>query len=435
MVNFQTILTESLAASLRFDGSVDRSQRHNVFAMLQIVKKNRSLVTFCVGFDIPKKKGAVGYIECIKKVTGKVLPWEQFFSFITSLVTDGESLNLGRLNGVVSKLKKLRGSSSSKSPLFSIWCVPHRTNLAWKSVSKIKIVEHFILRARKLSKFFRRSGKRTQGLSDVATRKNLRKPLRYPKFFAVRWVEYLYNLFYAVLRNWHTSIKYFELNVDATHQLHFWLQYDTLRFCTFLIDVLCLLKTFQKACQSDSITLIEVAKLKHNLLKELGECENTKIEGGWEELLGQKIVRIGNHLYLNDIKLKSNLNTTRQSTFTPTTRKSIIRKLIHHLESRLALDDTLVKAMAPFEKIALSTKLDDLKICHKTFVPDVDLDQFCSEYYNAAAILTDIPCRNTIESLRKIDELTPDNLHTVQLALARVSAAKPHSADVERLIC
>lgn len=74
MDNFRKILTDSLAASLRFDGSVDRTQKHNVFVMIQVVKSDATLETLCIGFDIPKKKGAVGYLECIKTVASKVLP-------------------------------------------------------------------------------------------------------------------------------------------------------------------------------------------------------------------------------------------------------------------------------------------------------------------------------------------------------------------------
>lgn len=383
--NLREILTDSLAASLRFDGSVDRTQRHNVFVMMQVVKSNATLITLCIGFDIPKKKGAAGYLKCIKKIANKVLPWEKLFALISSLTTDGESLNLGRLNGLVIKLKDLRKSSPSKLPLFSIWCVPHRTNLAWKTTSdKTKSISNVITHARKLSKYFRRSGKRTQALKDVAEANDLKRPLRYPAFFAVRWVEYVYNLFQAILRNWRASMSYFR-SVNETKKFNFWLNYDNLRFITFLTDILLLIKTFQKECQSDTITLLEVAEQKANLIKRLENCNNARVDGGWEECLSQSIVTNGNRKYLCGIQLKSvNSNfrivrgrrTVALSSFTLQKRRFIIHRLIQNLKTRLELDNGLLAAMEPLRVISSSTSSEDLELCHSTFAPFVEINFF-----------------------------------------------------------
>lgn len=441
--NLREILTDSLAASLRFDGSVDRTQKHNVFVIIQVVKSDGKLATLCIGFDIPKKKGAAGYLKCIKKIASRVLPWEEIFALITSLVTDGENLNLGRLNGLVAMLKELRRASSSASPLFSIWCVPHRTNLAWKTVSNTtKSIADIITRARKLSKHFRRSGKRTQALKDVATANYLKQPLRYPAFFAVRWVEYIYKLFNTILRNWRASMLYFR-SVNETTKFFFWKHYDTLHFITFLTDILFLIKTFQKACQSDSITLLEVAERKANLIKRLENCINGKVDGGWEECLAQNIVTNGHRKYLYGIELKlvnsfirtvKGRRTVVSTSFTLQKRRFIIQQLIQNFNVRLELDNGLLAAMEPLRVVSLSTPTEDLELCHSTFAPDFGRDQFVSDYYGAAEILNDYQCKTTLESLQKIIDVCPENLTSLKLALARVSAAKPHSADVERLI-
>lgn len=68
-----------------FDGSVDRTQKHNVFAMAHVIKKDGTSETVCLGFDIPKTKGALGYLICLMKVVSKFLPWDVFFSLVTSL--------------------------------------------------------------------------------------------------------------------------------------------------------------------------------------------------------------------------------------------------------------------------------------------------------------------------------------------------------------
>lgn len=85
IVHIKEALTASLAVSLRFDGSVDRTKRHNVFVMVQVVTKD---ATMCLGLDIPKTKGAIGCLYYLKKITRKILPWEDLFELMSSLVTD-----------------------------------------------------------------------------------------------------------------------------------------------------------------------------------------------------------------------------------------------------------------------------------------------------------------------------------------------------------
>jgi hypothetical protein len=447
-VHITEALTKSLAVSLRFDGSVDRTQKHNVFVMAQIVKDDveASIVTVYLGFDTPKSKGAIGYLNCLKRITKKFLPWKDFLALITSVVTDGESLNLGRLNGLIAKLKALRNLSPSNSPLISIWCVPHRTNLAWKSTSKLNIIDKLIIRARKLSKHFRSSGKRTQKLRTIAANEKLQRPVRYPAFFAVRWVEYVFKLLNAVLRNWYTSMKYFQ-SENLTSQLNFWTQYNTLHFTVFLTDVLSLVKRFQKSCQSDTINLLDVNNLKQSLFENLEKSKHTHVEEGWEELFLRQTVINTNNAILRGIQLKTATSTiitrtTRNNRatkrilplFTPTTRQHIIGKLIQDLKMRLDLDLPLIKAFEPLLSINSLASLEDLKMCHAVVAPDIDENIFISDYYNAAALLNNDESCNPHEALKKLIEISPHHLSSIKSSLARILAAKPHSADVERLI-
>lgn len=434
--NLKVCIRESLAMSLRIDGSVDRTQKHNVFVMVQIVKKDARLGTLCLGFDVPKTSGVSGYLNCLKTVVKKVLPWDEFFLLITSIVTDGENLNMGKLNGLVAKLRELRNLSRSNLPLMSIWCVAHRTNLAWTSVSKINIIDKLITRARKLSKHFRDSGKRTNKLQDTATQNGLSTPLRYPRFFAVRWVEYVFNLFYAVLRNWRASIIYFEAE-QLQDQLTYWTQYDTLHFLTFLTDVLGLVKRFQKSCQSDTITLIEVSKLSDSLFTKLDRCKVEHIDNGWEDLFLKSVVSNGNDVFLFGIKLQTTISIrTRRNviSFNQQKRNHIIQTLIQHLKTRLDLDVPLLKAYEPFAKISSTTLQENLEFSHSIVAPDLDEDIFISEYYTVAELLNGNEFATTLETLQKLMEVCPDDLSTIKIVLARISVAKPHSADVERLI-
>lgn len=126
--------------NVRIDGSVDRTQQHNVYVMAHIVKKDLETVTLFIGFGIPQKGRVSGYLDCLKKVAGEVL---------VAIV------------------------------------LPHRINLAWKSVCRIKIIAKIIGLTRQLSKHFRNSNSRAQKLKQTAEKNNFDKPLRYPAYFAM----------------------------------------------------------------------------------------------------------------------------------------------------------------------------------------------------------------------------------------------------------
>lgn len=99
--NFLTQIENAAAISLRVDGSTDRTRDHNIYVMAHLVSNDLSVSTFFLGFSVPQSGGnAISYFEAIKKSVTNILPWEQLFSRITSLVTDGESLNTGNQNGL-----------------------------------------------------------------------------------------------------------------------------------------------------------------------------------------------------------------------------------------------------------------------------------------------------------------------------------------------
>lgn len=120
-----------------------------------------------------------------------------------------------------------------------------------------------------------------------------------------------------------------------------------------------------------------------------------------------------------------------QLLFTRTTRINIIDKLIGHLTIRLDLDASLLTAFQPLFTINSSTSLGDLEDCHAIVAPDIDPNIFIADYYE---LLSDGQPRTALESLQKLCDVSPQHLHSIKTGLARILAAKPHSADVERLI-
>lgn len=257
-----------------------------------------------------------------------------------------------------------------------IWCIGHRVNLACKSVCKIAIIQKLILNARKLAAHFRKSGKRTKSLKLIAAANNFNRPLRYPAYFEVRWSEFTHNLFNAVLRNWRSSIKYFESTTFDTLKNQ-WLIVNQLHLMTFLIDVLGLLKSFQKTCQSDSISLLDVVQKKQNLFARLESCKNDALAGGWEELFLNELSKIGNTVYLCGIQMKKARDRMNCS-LTSTTRDFILVKLIGQLKIRLGIEDSFQQTMKPLIDIDSTTLTSDLQYCYSFLLPDCDEHLFYS---------------------------------------------------------
>lgn len=277
LARFVSSLKNSLALSLRVDGSVDRMQHHNIYVLANVIYKDTSMSTVFLGFKVPKDGKALAYFESVKEVIGDILPWEEFLLLMSSIVTDGENLNSGDENGLWVRIQR---SDTANKPILSIWCVDHRFNLSWKDLSNdVSLVKNLIEDASSLSTYFHKSGDRTQKLGDAAIANNLPQPLRYLAYFAVRWTEFVYALFNVTLRNWRCSMHYF-LKPNEIGLSNRWLLYDRIHLLTFITDVLCLMKTFQKTFQSDSISILNVRKKKEELIIKLQKCVDETVPNG-----------------------------------------------------------------------------------------------------------------------------------------------------------
>lgn len=87
----------------------------------------------------------------------------------------------------------------------------------------------------------------------------------------------------------------------------------------------------------------------------------------------------------------------------------------------------------PLRKLDPDVSSEELKRCHKVVCPDLDLRTFSQEYFELACLDEYSECSPT-ELLKILCRNKNDQFVTIKTALARLLAAKPHSADVERLI-
>lgn len=147
---------------------------------------------------------------------------------------------------------------------------------------------------------------------------------------------------------------------------------------------------------------------------------------------GKKNFICRNGISFHGIKLKKSVH--KAYSFKAQTRMKIVDKMIQHLAIRLALDDPVQMTLSPLSNIRATASLSELKTCHAMIIPDLDETVFTREYYEAANLLTEYKFKTTLKTLQKIQSICPNELSVIKRALARVAAAKIHSADVERLI-
>lgn len=350
--NVRRRLRESLAISIRLDGPTDSTQQHKVYALAQVIDKDANIELIFLGFGTPKEGDGSHYLQCLQNIPEQLLTWEDLFALISSAVTDGESLNSGHISGLCTRLLHERLQSVYRLPFIWIWCIAHRVNLAFNSLSKINLVASAIKLCSELSIFFHRSGSRTLKLKQIAKSNNFEAPLRYPKYFEVRWSEFVFDIFTVVLRNWRACVTYLQ-STPHTGLLKQLLSYDRLHFLTFMTDLMEILKKFQKKCQSDSICILELLPMKDELFRGLEKCKDSCVEGGWEQQFLVNLTAAGNDYLFYGFKLTREgplRNGRQQCLFTDTKRKQVVAALIKNLKIRMALDDSLYGSLKPLEK-------------------------------------------------------------------------------------
>ncbi len=433
-------IDDSLALSVRADGSVDRTQDHNVFVLGNLIHKDGKMETVFLGFGIPENEEseddcAAAYFQCIKTVITKIMPWAEFLKLMSSLVTDGEPLNTGSRNGLWARLAS-EHQLHTCLPLIFIWCMAHRISLAWKSVCNDNpFVLDIINIALQLCTFFHNFGKRTAKLRNGAKEYNLSPPLQYPSYNSTRWVQYAFHLLNTVLRNWRPSMIYF-ITQNEPQLEECWRSYDRLRWLTFLADILRLLKTFQKFFQSDTNTILEMANKKQELFERLEKSIYQSTENGWEELFLNELIDDDGDMVFHGHSLITESRTRNISIYAYTfeKREAVIRSLLRHLDERLEIDEEKTESLRPLHPITCSSSYESLKLCHKFIVPDFDESIFITEYHNASHSLQNYEFTSPINTLRTLNEFSTKSFVVLKTALARFAAAKPHSADVERFI-
>ncbi|XP_025204369.1 E3 SUMO-protein ligase KIAA1586-like isoform X1 [Melanaphis sacchari] len=444
----EDILNNSLALSLRCDGSVDRTQIDKMYVLMKSITLEGEEKLYFLGAEEPVERGAKGMCDALKTACVKRLGNENFNNILkktSSLVTDGASSNVGQKSGLwtlLTNLKKTACGTEVMSPLITLWCAAHRSNLAWESVSEsVPEVSLLFQKLVGLTTFFRRSGLRTRELKNIALEYNL-KLLQLPKVFEVRWSQFSYTLLNNVLVSWSCLVNYFKNSSDKVHVGHFkFLTHEyNIRLMAVLADVLYIFSRYQQQLQSDDLNVISMDEKTMYIINKIEMLKSTPLIGGWVEALDKQVViNKDGSLTLNSITIKSieiprhksHHKFVTQNRCLAAVKQEIVCSLQEFLKQRFSIDKNLLSIIKPFVVLSSVACIKDI---HNLIGADIDLKEFSLEYDELISM-------ENISELRKINLIKlvktlcgSKYFPNVCTMLARVAAAKPHSADVERLI-
>lgn len=400
-------LKTALAISLRVDGSVDRTQVDNIHVLAKIITTNGDSELVFVGFKEPIQKGAIGYYEVIKSLIQELMPFEDFLSILSSIATDGASVNIGQKNGLWALIDSNRYSNNIQGPLLKMWCAVHRSALAWGQLTSNVIEVHkLIVACSAISSYFHQSGLRTKELKDIANNEGM-SFTQLPKYFEVRWTEFTYNLLLGILKNWRILVKYFFKNKSEDNDVKsegfykILTDYDKMMLLCFLTDLGYLYSRFQKQIQTDDVLIFDIETKKNTVVQMIENLKVSPLLGGWEYVFNKNtIVTHNSEFEKNIIKLhnielfdksqqsrrkKHNLYVSDKRSFL-SIRNDVIEHIVNYLNTRLDSSEWL--PLKVLEKVSDAVSDEELQKAHQVICPDFELTDFVTSYKEAAGI----PC-------------------------------------------
>jgi len=218
---------------------------------------------------------------------------------------------------------------------------------------------------------------------------------------------------------------------------NFLTNHDNIYIITFRADLLFLFSNYQKKLQSDSLTITNMDKLTKNVLEQIDLLKTQNLLGGWLHNLALQIEN-REELYLKYIKLHTTERRNEQHSKYVTDKRDkqaiineIRESLMEFLSQRFIQDVDTINILKPFVELSEQSNIEQV---HKILYYDLDLQVFYQEYQELLMSENIIKYRNMkLSDLLKL--LCASNEYcNLKIAFARIMAAKPSSADVERLI-
>lgn len=442
-------IEESISMSLRVDGSVDRMNIDKIYILAKIVNKDGNLETVFVGVGQQTERYAEGLHAAIKTTINNIDPdlYEIILNKMSSLVTDGASINTGEHKGLWRLIDRDLElcEREYKQSILKLWCAAHRSDLALKDMSKyVPEVPAFLEKMVKISNHFSKSALRVAALHKIAEENDLQYQ-RLPRFFQVRWCQFTHQLLHSILTSWHSLVLYFS---TIEHPKAVWYQnllknYNNLRLLSFLADVTLIYQRFQKKLQANDLNLVTLHTHLNDIYSALDVFNSGPISGGWEHMLECSIDSTQNfddensvNVYtLKNVKLlteRERRGASNGKKDFECLRRSILNSLRAFLSERFVVEDKIMNLLSPFVSFdRMNTKIEEI---HEFFAPDTDLALLSLQFREIcdSVQMKKMTLAGLVSHLAKNDKSS--SYGEILTLLARLIAATPHSADVERSI-
>lgn len=426
-------INECLALSLRCDGSVDISNIDKIYILAKLVQSDGKLDSLFLGIGQQRNRGAEGLHETVKETINSISPrfYETIVKKMSSFVTDGASVNKGEKTGLWTRIDADKASIDGTYKIMKIWCAAHRSDLIVKDLGeKVKEFQTVTKMCSNTASHFSRSPMRAVELQKISDKYNI-KLVSLPTLYEVRWCEYTHQLLHGLLTSWECLVRYFDEVSDSNGETYArcLLNYKHLKMVAFMTDLLLIFKILQQRLQSDNLNpvsmLIHVKTFKNTVA---AMKNNLPLLGGWEQ-------RLSDEVQIENVTLDDGEETEKitwhgfELEDDYFVRAKILDEVIRLTDDRFEENEELFETLSPFINLDPNT---DIKRVHELIGKDLELVLLNIQFREL--------CRSTESKKFNIYQLIShlvascDSSETVLTAFARVAAATPHSADVERTI-
>lgn len=448
--NLKSKIADCLALSLRIDGSVDKAQIDKIYVLGKIITKTGKTELVFLGMDEQTARKAIGLfqasINAMANLFSKEFVYQNILPKMSSICTDGVNTNRGDKGGLWHYFEEEIAKTNSTIPLVKIWCAAHRANLTFNDLTSNNPTLYDIISVMsKISSHFHTSGMRTRELKEIAKEIGL-KLLAMPKHFEIRWTEFLFKLFKAILTNWNALILHFDRYPDAQSRGFkiFLTNIQKLKLITFFADFLFVYQRFHKQMQLEFLTLPKFHQCVKNVSGALADLKSRPLPGGIESALSNQMEEIEiqpedlsqekqKKIYLKGIELFEPEVRRHQPLSFESLRGNIIDSMAEYLKIRL--EDQNEDLLLAIEEFLKFDKATDIKIIHRLIGADLDLASLHLQYTDLSNSSSDIKCLPLLQLLKYLTEPTRvDFFSEIITVIARIAACTPNSADVERVI-
>ena len=287
---FKKEIRSCIAASLRFDASMDKTQKDHQYMLLNVVDENGKRDLKFIGIGHVTDPGATGHLAALKLGANDTVGFDEVMKVIIHLSTDGENKNVGEHRGLWKLLDDDRRKLGVDTPLLKSVCAVHSTASAYKDLcNSVPEIDHLVKKLAAISTYFHVSAKRTSEQEKVAKVEGL-TARRFPKYFEVRWAEFTAVLLDAILCSWQALIKFNVEQCDAEGKKYLKLLTNkgNLLLMCFAADLLFVIKVFQKKLHRDSLTFVDIEPEAEKFCERVNKLSPGSLLGGWENEFKEK---------------------------------------------------------------------------------------------------------------------------------------------------